>query len=306
MQINSPSPSHEKTSVLLARGQLLTLLYIALTSASQVFLSHVGGGIPIEISLFYMALAACIVFNLWEFRRLRRNHSALCRHWRMWLALSVAFVLNWIFSYYSVTHASADFFIGVFFLSSALCSCLRERRWLKSLFILIVILCIHALSTFPLLVLYTSMLAGAMMYFYYISSLHFSKQSELGPVSVVSLRCYLLLACSAAYLIAHEEFASLWVSPETLSNLLILIVANMVLPSFLSQTCLQWVGVTVFTFMNSLIPVLAFVMQSLVSGEWQTGMLIAVTLATLMLNYDRLIQLMRNLIAEDPRSMGQD
>ncbi|MBI6138845.1 DUF3810 domain-containing protein [Serratia plymuthica] len=306
MPVTSASPPHQKPSAQLARGQLLTLLYIALTSASQVFLSHVGGGIPIEISLFYMALAACVVFNLWEFRRLRHNHRALRRHWRMWLMLSVAFVLNWIFSYYSVTHASADFFIGVFFLSSALCSCLREKRWLKSLFILMAILCIHALSAFPLRVLCTSMLAGAMMYLYYVSSLRFSRQSGLGPVSVVSLRCYMLLACSAAYLFAHHEFGALWVAPETLRNLLILIVANMVLPSFLSQTCLQWVGVTLFTFMNSLIPVLAFVMQSLVSGQWQTGMLIAVTLTTLMLNYDRLILLARSLIAVNPQSMDQE
>ncbi|WP_300632055.1 hypothetical protein [Pseudomonas sp.] len=305
MPVSPAVPPLEKPSTQLARGQLLTLLYIALTSASQVFLSHVGGGIPIQISLFYMALAACVVFNLWEFRRLRRNHSALLRHWRMWLTLSVTFVLNWIFSYYSVTHASADFFIGVFFLSSALCSCLREKRWLKSLFILMAILCIHALSAFSLKVLYTSMLAGAMMYFYYVSSLRFSLQSGLGPVSVVSLRCYMLLACSAAYLFAHNEFGALWVAPETLRNLLILIVANMVLPSFLSQTCLQWVGVTVFTFMNSLIPMLAFVMQSVVSGQWHIGMLVAVTLTTLMLNYDRLMLLARDLIALNPRSMNQ-
>lgn len=74
----------------------------------------------------------------------------------------------------------------------------------------------------------------------------------------------------------------------------------------MSQTCLQWVGVTLFTFMNSLIPVLAFVMQSLVSGQWQTGMLIAVTLTTLMLNYDRLILLARSLIAVNPQSMDQE
>ncbi|AGE24462.1 hypothetical protein H045_01930 [Pseudomonas poae RE*1-1-14] len=304
MPVSPGGPSFEKRSTL-ARGQLLTLLYIALTSASQVFLSHVGRGIPIQISLFYMALAACVVFNLWEFRRLRLNHSAIRRHWRMWLTLSVTFVLNWIFSYYSVTHASADFFIGVFFLSSAMCSCIREKRWLKSLFIATAILCIHALSAFSLTVLYTSIIAGTMMYLYYVSSLRFSLQSGLGPVSVVSLRCYVLLAFSAAYLCANNEFGSLWVAPETLHNLLILIMANMILPSFLSQTCLQWVGVTVFTFMNSLIPMLAFVMQSLVSGQWQIGMLVAVTLTTLILNYDRLILLARDLIALNPRSMDQ-
>lgn len=279
----------------LARGQLLTLLYIALTAASQVFLNHVGGGLPIAVSLFYMAGAACLVFNLWEVRRIGRNHVALFRYWPAWTAMSVTFVLNWLCSYYSVTHAPADFFIAVFFLSSALCSCIRDRRVIKGLAIAAALGAIWWLSGVAFKQLVTSMLAGAFMFFYYLSSVHFSRQSELGPVSVVSLRSYLLFFCCALYLGAHQGFSALALSPENLRNVIVLIVANMVLPSFLSQTCLQWVGVTVFTFMNSLIPMLAFLMQSTLSGEWPSSMLLAVTLATLTLNHDRLMALTRRI-----------
>jgi len=280
----------------MVRGQVLTLIYVALTAASQVFLNHVGGGIPAAVGLFYMAGAACVVFNLLELRRIGRNHAALRRYWSTWSVMSAAFVLNWIFSYYSVTHAPADFFIAVFFLSSALCSCIRDRSPLKGIAIVLTLAAIGYLAKVGVLQLLTSLLAGTCMFFYYLSSVRFSQQSGLGPVSVVSLRCYLLFACCALYLGWHHAFSSLALSPENVRNLLVLIVANMVLPSLLSQTCLHWVGVTVFTFMNSLIPLLAFLIQAALSGEWQSRMLLAVTLATCMLNHDRLLALVGRMI----------
>ncbi|YCH30456.1 hypothetical protein M1D48_20595 [Erwinia sp. D4-22] len=287
---SGPHPEGE-----MARGQALTLIYIALTAASQVFLNHVGAGLPAAVSLFYMAAAASLIFNLWEARRIRRNHAALCRYWPAWTAMSVAFVLNWICSWYSVTHAPADFFIAVFFLSSALCSCVRDRRLVKGVAIVSALTAVWWLSGVGVIALSTSLLAGAFMFIYYLSSVRFSQQSGLGPVSVVSLRCYLLLACCAFYLMEQQGVAALALSKENLHSVLVLIVANMVLPSFLSQTCLQWVGVTVFTFMNSLIPLLAFLMQSALSGEWPVSMLLAVTLATLTLNHDRLLALVGRL-----------
>lgn len=277
----------------LARGQALTLVYIGVTAASQVFLSHVGSSIPTAVSLFYMALAACLVFNVVEYRNLGRNHRNLLRHWRSYGTLSAAFVVNWLFAYYSVTHSSADFFIAVFFLSSALCSCLKERRWGKAAATIAALLAIRQLSGFSFGLLATSALAGMAMFVYYVSSLRFGREGGMGPISVVSVRCYALLACCAAFLLGTGTTGDLAVTPDVMVSLAILIVANMVLPSFLSQTCLQMVGVATFTFMNSLVPMLAFVLQSLVTGEWHPGMLLAVTLATLMLNYDDLARLAR-------------
>ncbi|WP_245987052.1 hypothetical protein [Azospirillum thermophilum] len=271
----------------------MTLAYIALTASSQVFLNHVGGAIPPAVGLFYMALAASLVFNLAERRNAARNHRSLLRHWRSYAALSVAFVLNWLFSYHSVTHAPADFFIAVFFLSSALCSCVAKRRRAKAAVTAAAILAMRQLSGVGFELLATSMLAGVAMYVYYVSSLRFSTDSGLGPVAVVSMRCYALLAGCAGFLAATGTVHELAVAPPVAVDLLILVIANMVLPSFLSQTCLQLVGVTAFTFMNSLIPVLTFGLQSVVADRWQGGMLLAVMIATAALNYDDLLRHLR-------------
>ncbi|MGM9516572.1 hypothetical protein ACS5PK_20155 [Roseateles sp. DB2] len=276
-----------------ARGQVLTLVYIALTAGSQVFLNHVGGGIPIEVALFYMSGAACLVFGAWEWRRFRANHRALLQHWRSWLTFSLAFVLNWILSYFSVTHTSAEFFVAVFFLSSALCSCLRDGRFWKAAAVMLGLLSVWWLSGFEIQLLASAMAAGGAMYVYYIGSLKFSQASGLGPISVVSMRCYLLFLCSAAYLLVHRDAGGLALERGTLLDLAVLIVANMVLPSFLSQVSLQLVGVVTFTIMNSLIPVLAFVMNSCLSGHWNLAMLASVGITTLVLNLDLLMQALR-------------
>jgi len=124
------------------------------------------------------------------------------------------------------------------------------------------------------------------MYVYYSSSLLFSRSAGLGPISVVAMRCYLLFGCAAGYLIGTRSLGSLAVSQEVAWQLAFLVLANMVIPSFLSQTCLHLVGVHSFTFMTSLIPVLTLGLQASLNNAWQPGVLMAALAATLALNYE--------------------
>jgi len=147
-------------------------------------------------------------------------------------------------------------------------------------------LAVYFLSAAPLTVLATSAAAGVSIYAYFSSSLHFSRSAGLGPISVVAMRCYLLFGCATGYLIGTSSQGSLIVSQEVAWQLAFLVLANMVIPSFLSQTCLHLVGVHSFTFMNSVIPVLTFGLQASLNSAWQPGVLMAALAATLALNYE--------------------
>ncbi|MBI6853476.1 EamA family transporter [Pseudomonas cichorii] len=289
-----PEGSHEKNPLKteigkhddsLVKGYALNIVYAILTAIAIVFLSHVGAEITMMAALFYMALGSSIVFNLTELSRFKTLHQAVLRHWHYWLGMSVAFILNWIFSYYSATHSTAEFYISVFFLTSAFCASLRARDNLKVVVCLLAIYIAYVLTQAPIDALIAAVLAGISVYFYFVYSHSFATRANLSANSVVAVRCYLLALATFGYLLINDELTKLIIPLHQIPELLFLILFNMIIPSFLSQTCLHKVGVTRFTQINSLIPVIAFVLQTLFLNEWRLPILLMCILATLALNH---------------------
>jgi drug/metabolite transporter (DMT)-like permease len=269
----------------LAKGYALNVLYAVLTAIAIVFLSHVGAGIPMTVALFYMAIGSSIVFNVVEAPRFKIVHLAVFKYWRHWLGMSVAFILNWVFSYYSATHSTAEFYISVFFLTSACCASLKARNAWKALVCVLAIYIAWALTQASLGGLVAAILAGISVFTYFVLSHSFATRAHLSANSIVAVRCYLLALAALAYLLFNGEMAMLAVPVEQILELLFLVFFNMIIPSFLSQTCLHHVGVTRFTQINSMIPVIAFAMQTIFLGEWRLPILVMCVLATMALNH---------------------
>jgi len=269
----------------MAKGYALNIVYAVLTAIAIVFLSHVGAGIPMTVALFYMAVGSSIAFNVVEAARFKTLHLAVVDHWRHWLGMSVAFILNWIFSYYSATHSTAEFYISVFFLTSACCASLRARDVWKALVCVLAIYIAFVLTQASIAALIAAVLAGISVYAYFVLSHGFATRAHLSANSVVAVRCYLLAVAAFVWLLANGELARLIVPVYQIPELLFLVFFNMIIPSFLSQTCLHHVGVTRFTQINSLIPVIAFGLQTIFLGEWRMPILLMCILATLALNH---------------------
>jgi len=269
----------------LVKAYALNVVYAVLTAIAIVFLSNVGAGIPITVALFYMAIGSSIVFNVVEAARFKTLHVAVFKHWRCWLGMSAAFLLNWFFSFYSATHSTAEFYISVFFLTTACCASLKSRAGWKALVCVSAIYIAFVLTQTSFFALVAALLAGISVFAYFIFSHSFATRARLSANSIVAVRCYLMVLAAFCYLLLNNELPSLVVPANQIPNLLILVLFNMIIPSFLSQACLHQVGVTRFTQINSLIPVIAFALQTIFLGEWRLSIMLMCILATVVLNH---------------------
>jgi hypothetical protein len=267
-------------------GYLLSFIYSLVTASAIVFVSYLGTRIPIEVSLFYMALAGSIVFNIVEYKNILLIHKALIQNKLSWLLMSTAFLANCVFSYYSAVYAAPEFYVAVFFLTTALCSCLLERKKSKALVCGVAIVIICLLTNPNILPLCTSLLAGVSVFIYYITSCRFGKSTNLNPAAIVAVRCYALLLCTIFYLTINGEFEKILLSSREIGKMLFLVLTNIIIPSFLSQTCLQLLGIGIFARMNSLIPVLVFTLNSILLKNWIATLFITCTITMITLNYE--------------------
>jgi hypothetical protein len=132
-----------------------------------------------------------------------------------------------------------------------------------------------------------SVIAGAATYAYYLSSYQFSQQTKMSAVAILSIRFYFVLAFSVIYIFASGEFIQLKISIEEGFVVILFSFVNMVMPAFLSQTSLHLIGVSKFTFLNTLIPALTFALYAIFNNVLHVEMLIACLCATLALNVDQ-------------------
>jgi hypothetical protein len=73
---------------------------------------------------------------------------------------------------------------------------------------------------------------------------------------------------------------------------LVLAFSNMIFPVLFSQSSLQSLGPTRFTFLTTLIPVVTFLLQATGDGEWPLGLFFACLVTTIALNLDPLLALL--------------
>lgn len=274
------------------KGYIFGFLYIALVASSTIWLRSLGKDNLIPILLFYTSLSSIIIFNIVSLKNIKKNHSSISRSMKNWVYMSCSLVLIWYFTYYSTTHSSAEFFIATAFLTTPLIAATIGKNIIK------ICACILSLSlTYfysqdaALIPLFTAMLAGAAGYTYYKTSYQFSIDTNMDVLAILSIRFYFVLVFAMIYIISSGNVMQLKITASQAFIFLIFSLVNMIIPAFFSQTCLHSIGVAKFTFLNTLIPTLTFILQAMVNGVWHTGMLIACLCATVTLNLDHVSKL---------------
>lgn len=266
-------------------GYLLGIIYGLVTSSAIVFISYVDNKIPIEVSLFYMALSGSIVFNLIEYKNFVFVHKKLVSNKLDWSLFSLAFLANCFFSYYSAVHTSPEIYVAIFFLTAAFCSCFFEKKYVRALASCLAVTIIYLLTKPNILAFMSSLSAGFSVFIYYVTSYKFEKKTKMNSSAIVAIRCYALLFFSICYLIIQKEYSKIFLDLHQIKTMLFLVLINIIIPSFLSQKCLSILGVGIFTRMNSLIPVLVFIINAVCFQQWIGSLFIICIMTTVILNY---------------------
>ena len=269
-------------------GEMIAFLYMSSIVISTVWLHDLGKNLGLVTLLIYPTLITTIVFNLFTLRNCIKNHKTILKTPIKWLKMSTSLIFIWLFTYISAIYGSPDFFIPIFFLTSALCTSIYKNYILKSITCIFAILIVFIFSPHSqIIILLTSLIAGASAYLYYSWSYLYGKEHNMSTLDLLSIRFYLLLIVLIIYSSSFDNIYNLRL--ENYNQLLILIIlaiSNMILPIFLSQKSLDILGVEKFTFILSFLPVLTFIVQYFFTGLWDWFVLLSCIISSLVLNYD--------------------
>ncbi|WP_100551353.1 hypothetical protein [Caedibacter taeniospiralis] len=270
------------------KGYGFGFLYVFLVAASTIWLNSLGQGITIPILLFYTSLTSILIFNLVNINRFKQNHALILSSKKNWLYMSICLIFVWYFTYYATIHSSAEFFIATAFLTAAFISSGLAKKYFKTLACVFSLGLVYFYSSIDSpITLGTAMLAGAATYAYYRSSYQFSQETKMSALAILSIRFYLVLLFAVLYIVASGELIHLKISIDEIAVIVLFALVNMVMPAYLSQTSLHAIGVSKFTFLNTLIPALTFFLDAIFNHTWHIQMLVACLCATLTLNVDQ-------------------
>lgn len=270
-------------------GYAFGFMNVFLVAISTICLNRFGQGIALPILLLYTSLTSILIFNLINIKQFKRSHTLILSARRNWLHMSVCLVFVWVFSYYATIHGSPEFFIATAFLTAAFFTGCVEKKPLKAAACLSSLGLVYAYSdNHSLKTLAAGMIAGAAMYAYYRSSYQFSQKTHMSAIAILSIRFYLVPVFAILFIIATGDLPQLRISFSEMTVILGFALINMILPAFLSQTSLQAIGVSQFTFLNTLIPALTLALDATFKHVLHVEMLVACLCATLALNIDQL------------------
>lgn len=268
-------------------GIFYSLMYVLSLVASTLWLQSLGEHYAIFLLLASSSFLAILAFNGLNLKNILYTHAIAMKDYKAWMLMSVYLMFAWVFTYLGAV-INSMIFLAIVFLANALFASIQARLWLKVAVNAVIIFLIYwdnRGNGVGLAELY-SMLAGLFSFLYFAVSADFAKRHHLTPIQVLSIRFYLLFIFSILMLIYFNHPHTYTFNFTDVLILVCLAIFNQILPNFFSQSGLQHLGKTHFSFFITLTPFLAFVIYEIVYQEWALDMCILTFIATLTLNYD--------------------
>jgi threonine/homoserine efflux transporter RhtA len=276
-------------------GILYSLLYVFSLVISTLWLQSLGKHYAVYLLLTSSSLLAILTFNGINIKSIIKTHAVAIKDYKSWFLMSFYLMLAWVFTYLSATINSL-IFLAVVFLANALFASIHSKQWVKLVINVVIIIMIYWANMkngVTLAELY-AVGAGLASFLYFSKSADFAKKHDLTPVQVLSIRFYLLFIFSICMLAFYSHPVAISFSWTDILILVCLAVFNQILPNFFSQSGLQHLGKTEFSFFVTLTPFLAFLMYEIVYQQWSYYMCILTFFGTVALNYDWLANKYKN------------
>lgn len=274
------------------KGYFYGISYIISVAASTIWLNTLGRDLPLIVMLFYTSIFSILIINIINFGNIKTCHRIILEDKLNWLGMSVALIFVWYFTYYSTIHSSAEFYISIVFLVTALLSSLSSKNYYKLIACLISIgSCYLLISSANIKALLAAVVAGFATFTYYKFSFRFSQKNVISPIGVLSIRFYLVLLMIGVLSFISGDILQFRLSIQQILTLLLLSTVNMVFPMIFCQSSFQKIGVEQFAFLTSFIPALTFLIEFIIQGQVNLSLLILCLILTITLNSENLRRL---------------
>lgn len=273
------------------RGYIDAILYIIFIAFSTIWIDHLGDQYNGLLLLGCSSLVAAIFFNAVSYKNFINIHKIILKDPANWLLLSITVVICWWLTYDATINSSARSFISILFITSATCSSLYTKKYIK------LTLCLLSLGLISMIMpelniksFTESVIAGICFFYYFKISSKFCARHGLNVTEILAIRFYILIivAFSVYFYQNHELFLSepsyQWYIVSAIPIFILLGIANMVVPNYFAQSSSNRIGAPAFSTICSFVPVLTFLLQGFVLHDWSMGVFMTCLFLSFVLN----------------------
>ncbi len=205
--------------------------------------------------------------------------------------LSFSLLIVWWLTYYAIIHGSTRLFFITFPIVVAICGSLSNGSKIKTILSTLTLIFIFLIiPEATITIIFVIVASGISGFIFLKTSKIYATRFKLTAMQILSIRFYPLVIFSIILVYCQKDSLITQVYDGSMLylflNLLVIAFCNMILPNYLSQSSVINIGAENFSFITSLLPVTACLLQGIFFQDWSINILILSTIISIILNYE--------------------
>ncbi|MBX9867384.1 MAG: hypothetical protein K2Y14_10750 [Burkholderiales bacterium] len=262
---------------------IYTVLYILSQSSIGVIIGYIGlKASPIAV-LLSISIISTLFFSALQISNLKNIYGNLLSNKLLAFKLFISTALCWAFVYWGTIYGSPGLELILMILFAGICASVVQRKYMKTLLSLSIFVAVCTLlPEAKLTPVILGVFSGVFAYLFQVSSYRLFIECNINETQILAVRFlpFILILSILGYHYNSLTFNHNMLLPVLLVSILIIV------PTFLTQKCINILGAEKFSYISGLIPLSTFIIQDLTNvshTDLKTYILIIVLTIVLVL-----------------------
>lgn len=236
------------------------LLYILSQASIGVIIGYIGLNASPIVVLLSISVISTLFFSILQLSNLSSIYRKLLNNKFVAISVFTSTACCWALVYWGTIYGSPGLELILMILFAGICASLVQRKFMKTLLSLIVFIAVCILlpeAKFKPVIL--GVLSGVFAYVFQLSSYKLFIQCNIDDKQILAIRFM-------PFIIILSIIGGYYNSFTLINNMFIPVLAVSILiivPTFLTQKCINLLGAEKFSYVSGLIPISTFIIQDL-------------------------------------------
>lgn len=236
------------------------LLYILSQASIGVIIGYIGLNASPIVVLLSISVISTLFFSILQLNKLSSIYCNLLKNKFAALSLFASTACCWAFVYWGTIYGSPGLELILMILFAGICASLMQKKFLKTLLSLIVFVAVCILlpeAKFKPVIL--GIFSGVFAYLFQLSSYKLFTQCNINDKQILAIRFmpFIIILSTIGYYYNSFTLSNSMLFPVLAVSILIIV------PTFLTQKCINLLGAEKFSYVSGLIPISTFIIQDL-------------------------------------------
>lgn len=249
--------------------QIIYIFMYLITQASVgVVIGYIGLKVSPIIVLLSVSIISTLFFSIFQFKNLKSIVFKMLSNKKLVFYLFLFTAITWVLVYWGTIIGSPGLELMLMILCAGMSASVIQKKIKKTILALLTfILIIIFIPEANILSVIIGILSGVGAYLLQLTSYQLFIKSNINETQILAIRfvpfIFVLVVLSVKYNVYHLN--NDMILPIVLIALLIII------PTFLTQKCINLLGAEKFSYMSGLLPISTFIIQD-ITGVFHTGL----------------------------------